>query len=109
MCLSYQLSDRARAAIATSTLQDMGMITENDKSLITDLSKLRREKERCREAICQKESFNFTFVTGSYFDGRKDVTQTMKEGPNGKMYRSNELEEHYVLVSKPGTYYPTHS
>ena len=108
MCERYQLSDRAGAAIATSTLQDMGMITENDKSLIIDPSKLRRERERCREEIRQKESFNFKFVTGLYFDGRKDATQTMKEGPNGKMYRSIELEEHYVLVGEPGTYYLTH-
>ena len=108
MCERYQLSDRAGAAIATSTLQDMGMITENDKLLIIDPSKLRRERERCREEIRQKESFNFKFVTGLYFDGRKDATQTMKEGPNGKMYRSIELEEHYVLVGEPGTYYLTH-
>ena len=32
----------------------------------------------------------------------------MLEGSNGKMYRSTQLEEHYVLIGEPGTYYLTH-
>ena len=91
------------------TLQDMGMLTDEDESLVTDPSKLRRERERCREEICQEEVFNFKFVTGLYFDGRKNVTQIIVvEGPNRKMCRSTQLEEHDVLVGKPGTYYLTH-
>ena len=39
-----------------------------------------------------------------YFD-RKDATQVIVEGPNGKMYRSTKLKEHYVVVGEPGTYY----
>ena len=103
MCERYQLSDRAGAAIATSTLQDMGIVTNEDKSLVIDPSKLRRERERCR-----KEISNFKYVSGLYFDGRKDATQVMLEGPNKKMYRSTQLEEHYVLIGEPGTYYLTH-
>ena len=108
MCERYQLSDRAGAAIATSTLQDMGIVNNEDKSLVIDPSKLRRERERCRKEICQEEISNFKYVSGLYFDGRKDATQVMLEGPNGKMYRSTQLEEHYVLIGKPGTYYLTH-
>ena len=73
----YQLSDRARAAISTSTLQDMGMVTDKDKSLVIDPSKLRRERERCREEIHQEEVSNFKFVTGLCFDSRKDATQVI--------------------------------
>ena len=108
MCERYQISDRAGAAIATSTLQDMGIVTNEDKSLVIDPSKLRRERERCRKEICQEEVSNFKYVSGLYFDGRKDATQVMLEGPNGKMYRSTQLEEHYVLIGEPGTYYLTH-
>ena len=43
-----------------------------------------------------------------YFYGRKDATQIIKEVPNGKMCRSTQFEEHYVLVGEPGTYYLTH-
>ena len=107
MCERYQLSDRAGAAIATSTLQHMGIVTNEDKSLVIDPSKLRRERQRCRKEICQEVS-NFKYVSGLYFDGRKDATQVMLKGPNGKMYRSTQLEEHYVLIGEPGTYYLTH-
>ena len=101
----YQLSDRAGAAIATSALQDMEMVTDKDKSLVINPSKLR--EERCREEICQEKVSNFKFVTGLYFDSRKDASQVIVEGPNGKMCGSTQLEQHYVLVGEPGTYYLT--
>ena len=88
MCERYQQSDRAGATIATSTLQDMGMVTDEDKSIVIDPSKLRRERERCREEICQEVISKFKFVTGLYFDSRKDATQVIVEEPNGKMCRS---------------------
>ena len=53
MCQRYQLSDKVGAAIATHTLQDMEMVTDKDKSLVIDASKLRSERERCREEIRQ--------------------------------------------------------
>ena len=40
-----------------------------------------------------------------YFDGRKDATQVIVVGPNEKMCRSTQLEEHYVLVGESGTCY----
>ena len=75
MCERYQLPDRAGAAIATSTLQDMRIVANEDKSLVIDPSKLRRE--RWRKEICQEEVSNFKYVSGLYFDGRKDATQVM--------------------------------
>ena len=107
MCERYQLSVRAGAAIATSTLQEMGMVTDKDKLLVIDPSKLRRERERCREEIRQEEISNFKFIAGLYFDGREEATQVIVERPNGKMCRSTQLEENYVLVGKLGTYYLT--
>ena len=86
----------------------MGMVTDKDESLVINPSKLRREKETCREKICQEEVCNFKFVTGLHFDGSKDATQVIVEGRNGKMCRSTQLEEHYVLVGKTGIYYLTH-
>ena len=53
ICKKYQLSDRTRVAINTSTLQGMGLVTDEDKSLVIDLSKLRRERKRCKEEILQ--------------------------------------------------------
>ena len=103
----YQLSDRAAAAIANSVLQDVGLITEDNKTNVIDRSKLRRERERCRNEIREEEKENFQYVDALYFDGRKDATQTLLQGPNGK-HRSVQLEEHYTVVGEPGHYYLTH-
>ena len=51
MCERYQLSDRARAAIATSTLQDMEIVNGEDKSLVIDPSKLKRKKSSEKKFI----------------------------------------------------------
>ena len=56
MCERYQLSDRAGAAIATSTLQDMEIVTNKDKSLVIDPSKLRREVQKKN---LSRRSFSF--------------------------------------------------
>ena len=103
----YQLSDRAAAAIANSVLVDVGLVTDDDRSYVIDRSKLRRERDRCREDIREKEQHNFEFVNALYFDGRKDATQ-IAQGPNNKHYRSVQLEEHYTVVGEPGAYYLAH-
>ena len=41
----FQISNRAAAAIANSVIQDLGLITEDDKTYVIDRSKLRRERE----------------------------------------------------------------
>ena len=104
----FQVSDRAAAAIANSVMQDLGLITDNDKSYVIDRSKLRRERERCRTEIREKEQENFKLVNAIYFDGRKDATQITIQGPNDKYYRSVQLEDHYTLIGEPGEYYLTH-
>ena len=65
----FQVSDRAVAAIANSVMQDLGFITENDKTYVIDRSKLRREREQSRTEIREKEQENFKLVNAIYFDG----------------------------------------
>ena len=43
-----------------------------------------------------------------YLDGRKDSTLTTLVADNGKRYQGRVLEEHYVVVGEPGSYYLTH-
>ena len=107
-CEKYHLSDRAGAAVASSVLQDVGMIDEANNSFVIDRSKLRRERERCRKEIQQKEVENFKFIDGLYLDGRKDATLVMTKAPTGKCCLTTALEEHFVLVGEPGQYYLTH-
>ena len=107
-CERYNLSDRAGAAVATCALQDIGMIDQENNTFVIDRSKLRRERERCRKEIQEKEMENFKLINGLYFDGRKDATLMMAKAPTGKSFITTELEEHYVLVGEPGGYYLTH-
>ena len=51
MCKRYQLSDRAGAAIASSVLQDLGLVNEENISMIIDYHKLQRERQKYREEI----------------------------------------------------------
>ena len=69
---------------------------------------MRRKREKCRQEIQKEEQHIFRFVNAIYFDGRKDATQIVVQGPNDKHYRSVQLEEHYTAVSEPGSYYLTH-
>ena len=87
---------------------DVGLVTEDDKTRIIDRSKLRRERERCRNEIRSEEQQDFGLVNAVYLDGRKDATQIVAQGPNEKDYRSVQLEEHYTVVGEPGSYYLTH-
>ena len=107
-CERYNLSNHAGAAVATCALQDIGMIDQENNTFVIDRSKLRRERERCRKEIQEKEMENFKLINGLYFDGRKDATQMMAKAPTGKCFITTELEEHYVLVGEPGGYYLTH-
>ena len=108
MCERFQISDRAVAAIANSVMQDLGLITDDDKTYVIDRSKLRRELERCRAVIREKKQENFKLVNAIYFDGRKDATQVTMQGPNDRFYRSVQLEDHYTMIGQPGEYYLSH-
>lgn len=41
-------------------------------------------------------------IPGLYFDGRKDKTLVASQKGN-KWYRKREIEDHYVIVSEPGS------
>ena len=55
----FQISDRTAAAIANSVMQDLGLITDDDKTYVIDHSKLQREQEQCRAEIRKKEQEKF--------------------------------------------------
>ena len=40
-------------------MQDLGLITDDDKTYVIDRSKLRRERKRCRAEIKKKDQENF--------------------------------------------------
>ncbi|GBM82574.1 hypothetical protein AVEN_20798-1 [Araneus ventricosus] len=72
----FGVSDRALAAIASSVLHDVGLITSNNSDLVVDENKLRREKAKVRKGLkfqALREAQALP-LKGLYFDGRKDST-----------------------------------
>lgn len=104
VCDRYGVSDRCAASIVTATLQDVGLVTATDTSLVIDRSKLRRSRKKIRKSL---KSEMCDAVKGLYFDGRKDHTRTqIKKGK--KYYNRTITEEHVCLVGEPNSTYLGH-
>ncbi|GBL87561.1 hypothetical protein AVEN_165169-1 [Araneus ventricosus] len=82
------------------------MISEKDKSLVIDKSKIRREKQKTRQAIGQIMD-RLIVTKGIYFDGRKDNT-IFQEKIGTKIYRRIRKEEHISVIREPGGQYIGH-
>jgi len=54
ICDRYVITDRSAAVLVNAVLQDYGVLSEKNPSLVTDRHKLRRERQRVRESL-QKE------------------------------------------------------
>jgi hypothetical protein len=101
----YGVSDRAAAALASSVLEDVGLIQSQDTSLVVDRSKLRRERNRIRDQIVKQS--HVTSLRGLYFDGRKDQTLVIKKEGH-KFHRHKVTEEHIALIQQPQSKYIGH-
>lgn len=109
-CDRFGVSDRALSiwtvVIASSVLQDVGMITNTDSSYVVDKCKIRRDKSRVRTDL--KSQFTPPEESwGLFFDGRKDDTLFI-EKLNAKQFRRNVKEEHYSLIQGPRSTYIRH-
>lgn len=105
-CDRYGVSDRSAAAIASAVLEDVGLITENNYSIVIDKNKVRRQRRKARTELQQSQTQNE--LRGLFFDGRKDQTLTnKKEGRT--FYRKTVVEEHISLISEPGSSYLGHT
>lgn len=103
----FGVSDRATAAIASSVLFGLGVVSsESDTSLVIDKNKIRREKHKARQAIKEKD-LEDTETKGIYFDGRKDNT-LFQDKIGNKMYRRVKKEEHMSIVREPESQYIGH-
>ena len=83
--------------IATSTLRDVGLLTDDFDNVI-DKNKLRREKQTVREQLQNDDAISIDAVKDISFDGRKDETLcSVKKGPK---FRTVVMpQEHYVILS----------
>lgn len=98
-----RVSRRKTAILANALLQDLGLITSEDFSLVIDKGKIARELDSHRETILA-EQHHESNVGAVYFDGRKDKTWT-NEKKGSKFYKREIREEHVTIVQEPdGTY-----
>lgn len=105
MCDRYGISDRSAAAVATAVLQDFGLVTSKDKSLVIDKNKVRRARETVRHDMQEKTLCHN--VEGIYFDGRKDKTLEILKKDN-RYHRTISVKEHISLICEPGSLYLGH-
>lgn len=85
-------SDRSAALTATSVLQDVEVINEDDTALVVDRNKVRCARKRAISDALEEEKV-FAPLKSIFFDGRKDKTmlhQTVKL----KMFKKIVTEEH---------------
>ena len=106
----FGCTSRGLAAITTSTLVDLGIVTKNDPHLIVDKSKVEREKERVIKQLVEEasEDLKVNKVDCILFDGKKDLTRVRFEVEGSdKIYHGMQREEHISVCSAEG-YYLTH-
>ena len=77
----FGCTSRGLAAITTSTLVDLGIVTKNDPHLRVDKSKVEREKERVIKQLVEEasEDLKVNKVDCILFDGKKDLTRVRLE------------------------------
>ena len=92
---------------ASSVLQDLGLATTEDDSLIIDKNKVRREKNSFRSNLQDMIKKEPNVIQGLYFDGRRDNTLKIDE-VNQKCFRRTAKEEHYSIIQEPGSIYVGH-
>jgi hypothetical protein len=103
-CDRHGVSDRCAASIVSAVLQDVGLVSANDSSLVVDKNKIRRERFRLRRQLGTESAQP---LTGLYFDGRKDKTKVnIRKG--SKYYGRTVVEEHISLIQEPSTHFIGH-
>lgn len=108
----YGIGLRPTAAIATAALIDAGIITEDDTSKVIDKNKVKRAQEKLMRELgeefeekCREEGG----ISCILFDGRIDLTNVMMEAEGSvQSFPAKIKEEHYSVVSEPGSNYLFH-
>ncbi|GBM41151.1 hypothetical protein AVEN_4174-1 [Araneus ventricosus] len=100
----FDIFDRAGAAIVSTALQDVAIISENNVLNVVDRYKIRRGRTKARTTLLSQVIKDYDLDQfGLYFDGRKDRTLSMEDNR-----RKVIIEEHISLVKEPGSEYIGH-
>lgn len=110
--IRYGVGLRPTAAIATAALIDAGIITPGSQRRVIDKCKVKRAQEKLMK-IMEKEFEEKCREEGGIscilFDGRIDLTNVMMEAAGSDQSLPAKIkEEHYSVVSEPGSNYLFH-
>ncbi|KAK2578324.1 hypothetical protein KPH14_012625 [Odynerus spinipes] len=105
VCDRYGLSSRSAAAVTSAVLQDVGIITSSDTSLVIDKNKIHRALSKSRNRLQQND--NMPTIKSIYFDGRKDKTLVLEKIID-RFHRKEISEEHISILCEPGSVYLGH-
>jgi len=86
---------------------DYGIISLEDQINIVDHHKVWRARQQLRRAIRATPINNEEETMAIFFDGRKDMTLA-REKRGDKWYSMKKIEEHYVMIGEPRTFYLCH-
>lgn len=100
------VSLRNAGIIANALMQDLGLITTKDTSMVIDLSKIVRELKKLHKLL-ENNADSTNNYSALYFDGRKDLT-VVQEKHGAKYFRKEIKEEHVTLLKEPGGIYLDH-
>ena len=109
--LRYGASSRMTAALATAVLVDVGLVTEDDSSLVIDHHHIQRDRKKVINSLSQDADARHRneAISCIFFDGRKNWTNVMEEDPEtGHFYQSRVKMEHIVVTIEPGGEYLFH-
>ena len=104
ICDRFGISDRAGAALATATLTDFGIITEENQLNVIGPSKLAAERNKYRQLLRERQHGNLQKITSLYFDGKRTATRVSTQNKiTGKWSTSIKIQDHYVILDQPGS------
>ena len=102
---------REAAEIATAALIYVGLITEEDTSLVIDHNKVKRAQKKLGKDLENNfdKSLRENGISFLLFDGRQDDTKIMWETEGSdKQFPGMVKEEHYSVCQEPGGKYLFH-
>ncbi|ESN96663.1 hypothetical protein HELRODRAFT_163757 [Helobdella robusta] len=106
VCDRYRLSTRSAAAVASAVLVDVGLVSNEDSTLVIYKNKVHRAVSKAKKNIFQ--NICEVSLNSIYFDGRKDKTLVNKK-IGVRYHRKVVLEEHISILSEPNSIFLGHT
>lgn len=102
-CDRYNISDRAAAALASSTLKDYNIVDENADPIVIDKNKVRRERSKSRNIATKENRHTDKIIISFSFDSKKNRTLVYKRMDDNVLHPRLVFETNFVILKEPGS------